>query len=76
MTNSEWANNMLQDQKFLDVFKEMEEIQMLRWSNSPLYDFDERQDAYVKLIAIRDIKSHIEAMADDRKINAKRWKIL
>jgi len=26
MTKSEWANNMLQDQNFLEVFKEMEEL--------------------------------------------------
>lgn len=76
MTNSEWANNMLQDQKFLDVFKEMEDLQMLRWANSPSYDYDERQEAYTKLTAIREIMAHIIAMADDRKINEKRWKIL
>jgi predicted SAM-dependent methyltransferase len=76
MTNSEWANNMLQDQQFLDVFKEMEDLQMLRWANSPVYDYDERQEAYTKLTAIREVMAHIVAMADDRKINAKRWKIL
>lgn len=76
MTKSEWANNMLQDQNFLGVFKELEELQMQRWSNSPLYDYDERQDAYTKLTAIREVMAHIVAMADDRKINASRWKIL
>ena len=76
MTRTEWANNMLQDQNFLDVFKEMEDLQMLRWANSPVYDYDERQEAYTKLTAIREVMAHIVAMADDRKINAKRWKIL
>jgi hypothetical protein len=54
----------------------MEDLQMLRWANSPLYDYDERQDAYTKLTAIREVMAHIVGMADDRKINAKRWKIL
>lgn len=67
---------MLQDQNFLDVFTEIENLQMMRWANSPTYDFEERQDAYLKLTAVREVMAHIVAMADDRKINEKRWKIL
>lgn len=67
---------MLQDQMFLDVFREMEELQMDRWANSPVYDYDERQEAYTKLTAIREVMAHIVGMADDRKIIKSRWKIL
>ena len=76
MTNSEWANNMLQDQKFLDVFKDLQDIEIHTIANSGSDDYEVRQTAYVKFKALESVMTHIQAMASQKKINASRWKIL
>ena len=75
MTKSEWANHLINDEHFKNVFSELQNIQVSRIINSPERDIEEREAAYSKLSAIQDLLAHIEAMADQRKINEKRWKI-
>lgn len=75
MTNSEWANNLLLDEKFLIVFKDLRQVQVDRIVNSNEFDIQEREAAYTKLNAIQDVYNHIVSIADQRKINEKRWKI-
>jgi hypothetical protein len=75
MTNSEWANNLLLDEKFLTVFKDLRQVQVDRIVNSNEFDIQEREAAYTKLNAIQDVYNHIVSIADQRKINEKRWKI-
>lgn len=76
MTKSEWANNMLQDQMFLDVFKDLQDIEVSNMINTNASDYEERQNAYVKFKAIESVMTHIQAMASQKQINASRWKIL
>jgi hypothetical protein len=75
MTFSEWANNLLLDDKFLEVFKDLRQVQVERIVNSNEFDIQEREAAYTKLNAIQDVYNHIVSIADQRKINEKRWKI-
>lgn len=75
MTKSDWANNLINDEHFATVFKELQEVQISRIINSRENDIQEREAAYSKLSAIQDVLAHIESMADQRKINEKRWKI-
>lgn len=75
MTKSEWANNLLRDEKFQEVVNDLKNLQVNRFANSNEFDYDERQAAYVKLSAINDILNHIQSMADQRIINEKRFKI-
>jgi hypothetical protein len=75
MTNSEWANNLLLDDKFLTVFKDLRQVQVERIVNSNEFDIQEREAAYTKLNAIQDVYNHIVSIADQRKINEKRWRI-
>lgn len=75
MTRSEWANNLVNDSHFREVFTELQQIQINRIINSAERDIEEREAAYSKLSAIQDVLAHIESMADQRKINEKRWKI-
>jgi predicted phosphoribosyltransferase len=75
MTKSEWANNLLLDDKFLEVFKDLRQLQVDRIVNSNEHDIQEREAAYNKLNAIQDVYNHIVSIADQRKINEKRWKI-
>lgn len=76
MTKSDWANNMLQDQMFLDVFKELQDIEVNNMINSNASDYEERQNAYVKFKALDSVMTHIKSMASQKQINESRWKIL
>jgi hypothetical protein len=75
MTKAEWAKNLLNDEHFKTVFSDLQDIQVSRIINSPERDIEEREAAYSKLNAIQDLFAHIESMADQIKINEKRWKI-
>lgn len=75
MTKSDWANNLINDEHFREVFTDLQKIQVNRIVNSAERDIEEREAAYSKLSAIQDVLAHIESMADQRKINEKRWKI-
>jgi hypothetical protein len=75
MTRSDWANNLINDEHFATVFTELRDVQLNRIINSKENDIQERENAYSKLNAIQDVLAHIESMADQRKINEKRWKI-
>jgi hypothetical protein len=75
MTRSDWASNLANDEHFLDVFKELRQIQIDRITNSNEHEIKEREAAYVKLSAIQDVYNHIASMASQRVINEKRWKI-
>ena len=67
---------MLQDQMFLDVFKDLQDIEVNNMINSNANDYEERQNAYVMFKAIDSVMTHINSMASQKQINDKRWKIL
>lgn len=75
MTRNEWANNLVNDSHFLEVFAELKNIELSRIVNSGENDIQEREAAYSKLNAIQGVYNHIVSMADQKKINEKRWKI-
>ena len=75
MTKSEWANNLLISEHFKDVFNELKEIEVSKIVNSDQEDIQVRENAYLMISAYNQIYSSIEAMATDRKIIEKRWKI-
>ena len=75
MTKAEWASNLLLDEYFKEMLAELEQIEINKFANSSDEDYEVRQQAYVKLQAIRGIKSHIQSMADTIKINEKKFKI-
>lgn len=75
MTRNEWANNLVNDSHFLEVFAELKNIELSRIVNSSENDIQEREAAYSKLNAIQGVYNHIVSMADQKKINEKRWKI-
>jgi hypothetical protein len=75
MTRNDWANNLINDEHFNDVFAELKNIEINRILTSKERDIQERELAYTKLNAIDSIYSHIVSLADQRKINEKRWVI-
>ena len=75
MNRTEWAINLLDSEHFKEVFQELKEIEVNRIVNSDSRDIDERENAYRMISAYNQIYSSIEAMAADKKIIEKRWKI-
>lgn len=75
MTRDEWARNLLLDEYFKEMLNELEQIELNKFANSNLEDYDIREQAFVKLNAIKSIKAHIESIAATQKINDKRFKI-
>ena len=75
MTKTEWAINLLDSEHFKELFSELKEIEVSKIVNSTPENIGERESAYQKISAYNQIYSSIEAMAADKKIIEKRWKI-
>jgi len=75
MTRTEWAINLLDSEHFKEVFNELKEIEVSKIVNSDKDDINSREHAYMMISAYNQIYSGIEAMAADKKIIEKRWKI-
>ena len=75
MNRTEWAINLLDSEHFKEVFNELKEIEVNKIVNSDPHNIDERENAYRMISAYNQIYSSVEAMAADKKIIEKRWKI-
>lgn len=75
MDRTQQAQLLLENEFFKTVFEELENLQYEKFANSNEHDVRNREAAYVKLSAIRDIKAHIESIAASSEIHRKRWKI-
>jgi len=73
---AQWAINLLRDDTFKEVFEELRGVEMNRILMSDYNDVQVREDAYMRLRVLESIESHIEGMADQKVIDAKRLKIL
>jgi hypothetical protein len=73
---AQWAINLLRDETFKEVFEELRGVEMNRILMSDYNDVQAREDAYMRLRVLESIESHIEGMADQKVIDAKRLKIL
>ena len=76
MDRAQWAINLLRDDTFKEVFEELRGVEMNRILMSDYNDVQVREDAYMRLRVLESIESHIEGMADQKVIDAKRLKIL
>ena len=76
MDRAQWAINLLRDDTFNEVFEELRGVEMSRILMSDYNDVQVREDAYMRLRVLESIESHIEGMAGQKVIDAKRLKIL
>lgn len=76
MDRAQWAINLLRDDTFNEVFEELRGVEMNRILMSDYNDVQVREDAYMRLRVLESIESHIEGMAGQKVIDAKRLKIL
>lgn len=75
MTRDEWARNLLLDEYFKEMLNELEQLEINKFANSSVDDFIAREQAFVKLNALKSIRAHIESLAHTKKINESRFKI-
>jgi hypothetical protein len=75
MNKAERANIYLTDEFFMELVENQKLLYKNNIFNSAENDFDFRERSLVKLRAIEEFEASIQAIADDKQINAKKWKI-
>jgi hypothetical protein len=76
MNKSERARVFLTDDFFMELVENQKLLYKNNIFNSNEDDVDFRERSLVKLRAIEEFLSSIQAVADDKQIQAKKWKIL
>jgi hypothetical protein len=75
MNKAERAANILRDDFFVEEIERLKQMYVTQIVNSNAEDIDGREQAYRNYSTIEQIVSHFQSIADDAKINEKRWKI-
>lgn len=76
MTRQEAIKNLLQDEHFHAVIKELRDNQINRIIYSNEDDAKDREQAYVRVKTIDELMGYLESIAKDSEIKDKAWKIL
>ena len=75
MNRSERAASLLRDEFFMEEIERLKQLYITKIVNSNAEDIEGREEAYRNYFTVEQIVSHFQAIADDAKINEKRWKI-
>ena len=76
MNRTEWAVNLLRDDYFIDMMEELRGVELAKFLNSDYNDIEMREQAYLRLRVLESIDNHIQGLADQKLIDAKKLKIL
>jgi hypothetical protein len=76
MNRTEWAINLLRDDYFLEMMEELRGVELAKFLNSDYNDIEMREQAYLRLRVLESIDNHIQGLADQKLIDAKKLKIL
>ena len=76
MNRTEWAVNLLRDDYFLEMMEELRGVELAKFLNSDYNDIEMREQAYLRLRVLESIDNHIQGLADQKLIDAKKLKIL
>ena len=75
MNKSERARVLLSDEFFMELVENQKLLYKNNIFNSDENDVEFREKSLIKLRAIEEFEASIQAIADDKQINAKKWKI-
>jgi hypothetical protein len=75
MNKAERANIYLTDEFFMELVENQKLLYKNNIFNSDENDVEFREKSLIKLRAIEEFEASIQAIADDKQINAKKWKI-
>jgi hypothetical protein len=76
MNRTEWAVNLLRDDYFIEMMEELRGVELAKFLNSDYNDIEMREQAYLRLRVLESIDNHIQGLADQKLIDAKKLKIL
>jgi hypothetical protein len=76
VNKTEWAVNLLRDDYFIEMMEELRGAELAKFLNSDYNDIEMREQAYLRLRVLESIDNHIQGLADQKLIDAKKLKIL
>jgi hypothetical protein len=76
VNKTEWAVNLLRDDYFIEMMEELRGVELAKFLNSDYNDIEMREQAYLRLRVLESIDNHIQGLADQKLIDAKKLKIL
>ena len=76
INKAERANTYLTDEFFMELVENQKLLYKNNIFNSAEEDVDFREKSLIKYRAIEEFLSSIQAVADDKQIKDKKWKIL
>ena len=73
--NHEAIANILNDDSFKEAMDELVKMHLDMLINSDVDDKTAREVCYLRITTINEIMSHLQSIADQQKIDNKKWKI-
>jgi len=67
--------NILNDDSFKEAIDELKQMHLDMIINSDVDEKEAREICYLRITTINEIMSHLQSIADQKKIDSKRWKI-
>tara|TARA_B100000767_G_scaffold154202_1_gene145025 strand:+ start:1916 stop:2143 length:228 start_codon:yes stop_codon:yes gene_type:complete len=75
MVKSEAIGNILNDDSFIEAMADLKQMHIDMLLNSDVEDSHAREICYMRISCLTEILSHLESIAANAKINAKKWNI-
>ena len=75
MIKSEAIANILNDDSFKTAMDELIKMHLDMLINSDVDEKNSREICYLRITTINEIMAHLQSIADQEKIDNKRWKI-
>ena len=75
MINEQGIANILNDDSFKEAIDELKQMHLDMLINSEVDEKNSREICYLRITTINEIMSHLQSIADGKKINDKQWKI-
>ena len=75
MIQSQAIANILNDSSFKAAMDELIKMHLDMLINSDVDEKESREICYLRITTINEIMSHLQGIADNKKINDKKWKI-
>ena len=75
MIKSESIRHILEDDSFKEAMNDLIKMHLDMLVNSDVDEKQEREICYLRIATINEIMSHLQSIADDKKINDNKWKL-
>ena len=73
--NHEAIANILNDDSFKEAMNDLIKMHLDMLINSDVDDKTAREVCYMRITTINEIMAHLQSIADQKKIDSKKWKI-